>query len=67
MWEGPPRPGHEPKDVGRSGRQGERGGLKKRGVEFVGPASGRLACGPDGEGRMVEVQEILDRVIKLLK
>jgi len=41
--------------------------LKKRGVEFVGPASGRLACGPDGEGRMVEVQEILDRVIKLLK
>jgi phosphopantothenoylcysteine decarboxylase/phosphopantothenate--cysteine ligase len=40
--------------------------LKRRGVEFIGPASGRLACGPDGEGRMAEVQEILDAVKTLL-
>ncbi len=36
--------------------------IKARGVEFIGPATGRLACGPEGEGRMADVQEILDFV-----
>ncbi len=40
--------------------------LKARGVEFIGPAKGRLACGPDGEGRMADVQDILDRIKALL-
>lgn len=32
--------------------------LKSRGVEFVGPAAGHVACGPDGVGRMAPVEEI---------
>lgn len=33
--------------------------LKAAGHRFLGPASGRLACGDEGEGRMVEVEEVL--------
>ncbi len=36
--------------------------LADRGVLFVGPASGSLACGEDGAGRMSEVSEILEAV-----
>jgi phosphopantothenoylcysteine decarboxylase/phosphopantothenate--cysteine ligase len=32
--------------------------LRGRGVRFVGPASGELACGWEGEGRMAEPAEI---------
>jgi phosphopantothenoylcysteine decarboxylase/phosphopantothenate--cysteine ligase len=32
--------------------------LRERGVRFVGPASGALACGWEGEGRMAEPVEI---------
>ena len=41
--------------------------LKERGVEFAGPASGHVACGADGTGRMCEATEIYDAVIKLMK
>jgi phosphopantothenoylcysteine decarboxylase/phosphopantothenate--cysteine ligase len=34
--------------------------LKQSGVQFVGPVSGSLACGEEGEGRMVEVTEIIE-------
>lgn len=34
--------------------------LKARGVRFVGPDSGALACGEEGDGRMSEVEDILD-------
>jgi phosphopantothenoylcysteine decarboxylase/phosphopantothenate--cysteine ligase len=37
--------------------------LRERGVTVVGPASGSLACGEEGEGRMVEPEEIL-RVVR---
>jgi phosphopantothenoylcysteine decarboxylase/phosphopantothenate--cysteine ligase len=33
--------------------------LRQRGVQIVGPATGRLACGTEGPGRMVEPSEIL--------
>ena len=33
--------------------------LKERGWQMVGPASGRLACGTEGLGRMAEPEEIL--------
>lgn len=33
--------------------------LRSRGAAFVGPGTGRLACGTSGEGRMAEVPEIL--------
>ena len=36
--------------------------LKQRGVKIVGPASGRLACGTDGVGRMAEPSEILEGI-----
>lgn len=36
--------------------------LKKDGCGFVGPASGDLACGYEGIGRMAEVVEILKAV-----
>ena len=38
--------------------------LKDRGVEFIGPVSGRVACGDDGEGRMEEVPAILAKILK---
>ncbi|MBO5668133.1 MAG: phosphopantothenoylcysteine decarboxylase [Lentisphaeria bacterium] len=34
--------------------------LEARGVIFAGPASGAVACGAAGTGRMVEVPEIID-------
>jgi phosphopantothenoylcysteine decarboxylase/phosphopantothenoylcysteine decarboxylase/phosphopantothenate--cysteine ligase len=37
--------------------------LKKDGCRFVGPAAGDLACGYEGIGRMVEVEEILTAVV----
>jgi phosphopantothenoylcysteine decarboxylase/phosphopantothenate--cysteine ligase len=41
--------------------------LKARGVETVGPASGRLACGTEGVGRMAEPSEILEALEALVK
>ena len=40
--------------------------LNKRGVEIVGPASGHLASGLKGEGRMVETEELLGQVRRSL-
>lgn len=40
--------------------------LKKRGVHFVGPAAGVLACGDSGAGRMSEPVEIVEKICTLL-
>ncbi len=40
--------------------------LKKRGALFAGPAAGHVACGPDGVGRMIEVEEILKQIAKII-
>ena len=40
--------------------------LRRRGVRFVGPEEGRLACGTEGLGRMAEPESILDAVIEIL-
>jgi len=40
--------------------------LSERGVSFVGPATGPLAHGDEGVGRMVEPQEIVDSLEELL-
>ena len=40
--------------------------LRTRGVEFVGPESGHVACGEEGEGRMSEVTDVLARIISLV-
>ncbi len=38
--------------------------LRQRGVRVIGPASGRLACGEEGEGRMAEPAAILDALCR---
>lgn len=40
--------------------------FRKTGVEIVGPAKGSLACGEEGEGRMSEVNEIVEAAIALI-
>ena len=40
--------------------------LKERGLYFVGPASGNLACGEEGIGRLSEPTEIADALLPLL-
>ncbi len=41
--------------------------LKQIGFEIIGPATGRLACGTEGIGRMTEPQEILDAIVSKIK
>ncbi len=40
--------------------------LKSRGVQFIGPAGGYLACGDNGAGRMSEPAEIAEAIAQLL-
>jgi phosphopantothenoylcysteine decarboxylase len=40
--------------------------LKARGVEFIGPEAGLLACGYEGLGRLWPVEQIVSRVRALL-
>lgn len=46
--------------------QHNAGVLKARGVHFVGPEGGFLACGDTGAGRMSEPKDIFDAIEKLL-
>jgi len=46
--------------------QANVGVLRERGVRFVGPDSGWLACGWEGEGRMAEPAAIADEVERAL-
>lgn len=40
--------------------------LRERGVHFIGPDSGILACGDEGAGRMSEPEEIYTRICDIL-
>lgn len=40
--------------------------LKERGVEFIGPEEGLLACGYEGIGRLWNVDEIVARALALV-
>jgi phosphopantothenoylcysteine decarboxylase/phosphopantothenate--cysteine ligase len=40
--------------------------LRQRGVHVLGPAEGAQACGEVGEGRMLEPQDLADRIAELL-
>lgn len=40
--------------------------LRDRGVEFIGPEEGLLACGYEGIGRLWPVEAVADRVVALL-
>jgi len=39
--------------------------LKERGIEFIGPEAGHVACGDDGPGRMSEPADILEKIESL--
>ncbi len=41
--------------------------LRKRGVSFIGPETGRVACGADGPGRMAEPEAIFQAALELLR
>ena len=41
--------------------------LQSRGVEFIGPDKGLLACGYEGMGRLWDVDKIVERALLLLK
>lgn len=41
--------------------------LKRRGVEFIGPETGPLACGYEGVGRLWNVERIAERVAAILQ
>ena len=40
--------------------------LKDRGATFVGPDSGRLACGDVGQGHFAPVSDVIDKVLEIL-
>ena len=40
--------------------------LSSRGVEFIGPDQGMLACGYEGLGRLWPVEKIVERVLQML-
>ena len=41
--------------------------LKSRGAEIIGPDKGMLACGYEGLGRLLPVDQIVERAIHLVK
>jgi phosphopantothenoylcysteine decarboxylase / phosphopantothenate---cysteine ligase len=42
------------------------GKLKERGIHVIGPGCGSLACGDEGEGRMVEPEDIVEAGLEIL-
>ncbi len=46
--------------------QGNIAKLKKNGVRFIAPETGRLACGDIGEGKLAPVGTIIDQIVKSL-
>ncbi len=41
--------------------------LKSRGVEFIGPEEGMLACGYEGLGRLWPVEKVAERALELVR
>jgi phosphopantothenoylcysteine decarboxylase/phosphopantothenate--cysteine ligase len=39
--------------------------LRERGVQIIGPETGRLACGTEGIGRMTEPAAILEAIVRM--
>ena len=57
---------HERQNVGAPSRRQNVEILKTRGVEFIGPEEGMLACGYEGVGRLWKVDDIAFRAEFLL-
>lgn len=41
--------------------------LKERGINFIGPAEGELACGDSGTGRFISIDLIYEKILFLLE
>ena len=41
--------------------------LKKRGIKIIEPASGMLACGEDGKGKLASINQITDEILYSLQ
>ena len=41
--------------------------LRERGVRFVAPVEGHVACGEEGEGRMAEVDDVFKAAMEAMK
>ncbi len=41
--------------------------LRSRGVEFIGPDEGHVACGENGKGRMASVENIIETIENIIK
>ena len=41
--------------------------LRSRGIEFIGPDEGHVACGENGKGRMASVESIIDTIISKVR
>jgi len=41
--------------------------LRELGFHFIGPAKGRLARGDEGEGRLAEIDEIINKIEEILE
>ena len=44
-----------------------RSKLKNRGIQFIDPVKGKLACGTTGEGHIADEKDIIGAVVKALK
>jgi len=51
---------------GNAATQGNAATLRSRGIFFAGPARGRMASGLEGEGRLIEPDELLGHVRRVL-
>lgn len=58
-------PGMNPKMWAHPAVQNNCKILESRDIEFIGPATGRVACGDDGKGRFVDVKIILEKILKM--
>ncbi|MBR0458746.1 MAG: phosphopantothenoylcysteine decarboxylase [Victivallales bacterium] len=41
--------------------------LKKRGIAFIGPEAGHVACGEQGTGRLASIDDILSAILRMQK
>ncbi len=41
--------------------------LRSRGIEFIGPDEGHVACGENGKGRMASVESIIETIISKMR
>lgn len=60
------RPGHEQRHVAQPANQQNIDTLTRRGVKWVGPDKGHLACGDEDVGRMSAPEEIVEAACGLL-